>query len=427
METFYLPRWLKEEGGMDPELADALKFELDKRLYYYGAQFAYPQERAYLERKYRGLKTLVRGAAARLKPSSRPGRAGLEKISSNAYFNLNTALEEAGFVAQGAPWTLSPAELGDAKLYRQIDFLKRSFDQADFKTLLSPAFQARVAAFRTGLREFYRRRGYAALVVPFDMPFFERCAIAAFRELGRPSFVALHGLPGRYNAKDDNRANYLLVWGERIKELYVQAGVPGEKIFVTGRPGPAAPPPLEPRFSTADVLVISKSMNGAQHSGEEILSDRGNLPLYLYSVRKGLEDAGVKRARLRLHPSESAAWYKGFVGGEFYSFDSAPLAASLKRATLVVGPTSTVFVEALLAGVNYLVYEPAANGRDLTNYPLVPPFDGSEPGVPCAGAPAELAQLIAGKKAVATAVLARYLKTPFSLPSVLTALSGGAE
>lgn len=425
MENFYLPRWLEQEGGLDPEIADALKYELDKRIYYYGAQFACPQERTFLEQKYRGLRTLVRGAAARLKPCAPAGGGGPLKITSNAYFNMNAALEEAGFSVDGAPWTMSRAELRDDKLYRQMEGLKRAFELADFKTLVSPEFFGKVRAFRAGLGKFYGSRGYSALVLPFDMPFFERCAIAAFRELGRPSFVALHGLPGRYNDKDDNRADYLLVWGERIKELYVKAGVRPEKIFVTGRPGFNAPPPPSPRFSTEDVLVISKSMNGAQHSGEEILTDRGNLPLYLYSVRKGLEAAGVRRARLRLHPSESAAWYRGFIGRDFYSFDVAPLGASLKRSTLVVGPASTVFIEALLAGVSYLVYEPAAGGRDLTNYPLVPPFDGSEQGIPRAGTPKELAGLMSVKKAAGPAAAASYLKTPFDLSPALPALKGG--
>lgn len=427
MENYYLPRWLKEEGGLDPELVDALKYELDKRIYYYGAQFAFPQERTYLERKYRGLKTLVRGAAARLRARPGPGRSAPARVTSNAYFNLNAELEKAGFNAEDAPWTLSRAELGDGKLYRQVEYLKKAFELSDFKTLISPVFLERVRSFRAALTEFYRCREYAALVVPFDMPFFERCAIAAFRELGRPSFVALHGLPGRYNSIDDNRADYLLVWGEKIKELYVRAGVRPEKIFVTGRPGLAAQLPVRQRFSTEDVLVISKSMNGSQHSGEEILADRGNLPLYLYSVRKGLEAAGIKRARLRLHPSESAAWYRGFLGGDFYSFDSAPLGQSLKRATLVVGPTSTVFMEALMAGVSYLVYEPATGGRDVTNYPLVPPFDGSEAGVPRAGTPGELAGFIAAEKAAFPAALAPYLKTPFDLAPALRALKGRTQ
>lgn len=425
--SFYLPRWLKEEGGLDPELADLLKYELDKRIYYYGGQFAAPQERGYLEGKYRGLKALARGAAARLKPAGRGAARAAGLVSSNAYFNLNAELAAAGFAAEGAPWTLGRAQLADDALYARMGRLKKAFELAGFAGLVGPAFLDEVRAFRAELKEFYRRRGYTALVVPFDMPFFERCAIAAFKELGRPSFVALHGLPGRYNAEDDNRADYLLVWGERVKELYVKAGVRPEKIFVTGRPGLAAQPPRGPRFSTEDVLVLSKSMNGTQHSGGVVLTDRGNLPLYLLSLRKGLEAAGVRRARLRLHPSESAAWYRGFLGGDFYSFDTAPLAESLARATLVAGPTSTVFLDALLAGVGYLVYEPAAGGLDLTNYPLVPPFDGSEPGVPRAGTPEELAAFVAAKKAARPEALEPYLKTPFDLGPALAALKGAAR
>lgn len=418
MENFYLVKWLKENSGLDPGLIEALKYELDKRIYYYGGQFAYPQERSFFAKNYRGLKTLVKSAASRLKPAAAPGGKAGTRLTSNAYFNLNEALSGLGCAVDRAPWELSRRELGDCDLYARLTALKRAFDLGDFKSLLAPDFLRKLVEFKAVLKAYYAARDYSALVVPFDLPFFERAALEAFRELGRPSFVALHGLPGRYNSQDDNRADYLLVWGEKIKDCYVKAGVKETKILVTGRPGCASIPPAVQRFSTGDVLVVSKSMNGAQHSAEEILTDRGNLALYLYSVRRALERAGVKRARLRLHPSESAAWYRGFLDGTFFTFDRAPLDASLARATLVVGPTSTVFVEALLRGVNYLIYEPLANGRDLANYPAVPPFDGSDPRVPAAHTEEDLFKLLLARKAAAPGALSAYVKTPFDLSAV---------
>lgn len=423
MENFYLVKWLKENGGLAPELVEALKYELDKRIYYYGGQFAYPQERSFFAGKYRGLKTMVKSAASRLKPgAARGGKAGT-RVSSNAYFNLDEALEGLGCAVDRAPWELSRKELGDEDLYARINALKRVFESGDFKTLIAPGFLRKLVEFKAVLKAYYAARDYLALVVPFDLPFFERAALGAFKELGRPSFVALHGLPGRYNAQDDNKADYLLVWGEKIRDCYVKAGVNENKIFVTGRPGSYAAHAGAPRFSTEDVLVVSKSMNGSQHSAEEILSDRGNLVLYLYSVRRALERAGVKKARLRLHPSESAAWYRGFIDGSFFTFDRAPLDASLARATLAVGPTSTVFVEALLRGVNYLVYEPLADGRDLTNYPAVPPFDGSDPKVPAAHTEEDLFRLLSGRKAAAPGAVSAYVKTPFDLSAIVPLLA----
>ena len=64
----------------------------------------------------------------------------------------------------------------------------------------------------------------------------ERMAIDAGKEMGIPTVVFLHGLPARYNKIDDNRANYLCVWGEGIKEQYINVGVDPDKILITGHP-----------------------------------------------------------------------------------------------------------------------------------------------------------------------------------------------
>lgn len=411
MQNFYLVRWLKENSGLEPDIIDSLKFELDKRLYYYGEQFAFPFEKAGARLAMDRLKFGAKEKILRYKAAA-PRGGKLPRICSNAYFQFNKAVAECGFDLRPVPW--QPGGAGaDKKLARLISKINCVLYSGDFKDLITPGFAADVAALKSGLKTWFEREEIRALTLPFDMPFFERLAIKVFRQLGRPSFVALHGLPGRYNNIDDNRADYLLVWGNRIRDYYAAAGVPAEKIFVTGHPGYPDIKQVAPRFALDNVLVISKSMNGAQHSAEEVLSDRGNLVLYLYSIEAVLKAAGVERARLRLHPSESAAWYRRFLDGGFYTFDKDDLKTSLGKASLVIGPTSTVFLESLIAGVNYLIYEPAAGGLDLVNYPLVPPFDGSEPGVPAAHGEAELARLIEGKAAVKPGVLTEYIKPKF--------------
>jgi len=420
MQNFYLFRWLKDHSGLDPDILDTLKYELDKRIYYYGGHFSAPFERSVLEERLVSLHAMVKGlflaygkgqkSASDLDPVAR--------ISSNAYFTFNASLCAGGFAVSGAPWLMRRNELGDSRLYGKISAVRSCLESADFKEIISERFFGKIRELKSELKSYYLRERISALIVPFDMPFFERLAINIFRELGRSSFVSLHGLPGRYNAVDDNRADYLLVWGEKIKEYYVRAGVPESKIFVTGHPAYRAPQGGALRFSFEDVLVISKSMAGAQQSSEEILGDRGNLLLYLYSVRKALAELGVKRARLRLHPSESAVWYRRFIDDDFYVIDRAPLDHSLSRASLVIGPTSTVFVESLIKGVNYLVYEPALAGRDVMNYPLVPPFDGTERGVPVANDERGLAVLLKTRTAVTPEALSGFIRAPFDTSKV---------
>ena len=126
----------------------------------------------------------------------------------------------------------------------------------------------------------------------------------------------------------------------------------------------------------------------------------------------------VRRVRLRMHPSESCGWYRRFIDEKFFEPDRADLASSLAASSLVVGPTSTVFLESLLAGVNYLVYEPALKGLDVVNYPLVPPFDGTEPGIPAAYTDEELGRMLDARSGVDPSVLGGYIKTPFDLSAV---------
>lgn len=62
-----------------------------------------------------------------------------------------------------------------------------------------------------------------------------RIAISACKNVGVKSMIYLHGLPaGSYNAIDNNRADYLCVWGDRMKELCVNAGVNANKVIVMG-------------------------------------------------------------------------------------------------------------------------------------------------------------------------------------------------
>jgi hypothetical protein len=222
-------------------------------------------------------------------------------------------------------------------------------------------------------------------------------------------------LPGRYNLIDDNRADFLIVWGNRIKKYYIDAGFNAEKIIVCGHPYYREPVSGNLRFGLTDILVLPKIAVGSPHSDGCNLYDRGNLIVYLFLIKKVLETLGVSSVRIRFHPSSNPEWHYKFINRKFFIRDKLPLQDSLRKATLVIGPTSTVFLDAIYAGVDYIIFEPVMEDLDILNEQIVPPFDGSEQGIPVARNMHELELMIRDKVSVEPSILQEYIKTPFDV------------
>lgn len=392
-------------------MLDALKFELDVRVYYYGAQFRHPWESqvggvhrfwpqvVYLARSLRSTLTAPSG-------DSRP------LILSNAYFSTDQELEKFGYRLRKPPWEIC----SDLSLLPTLIRAKHALRNWALFELGSSRFSPVYRSVWDGLKSYVLRHDVRALVVCNDIGFFENVAIRVFRELGRPSFIFLHGLPGRYNRFDDTLADYLVVWGEAVRCNFIAAGVSADKILVGGHPTyREIPADAGKRWGLSDLLVLSKAMNGAQNRRETILADRGNCLLYVDLIRRTLERAGVSSFRLRLHPSENPAWYSEQLRGMKIDIDFSPLEVSLKRASLVIGPTTTVFLESLLHGTQYLVFEPGYQGFDLQNNRLVPPFDGSDPRVPVATDVETLARFLKEQVRIDVSLLSEYIRTPLFL------------
>lgn len=416
-EPFYLLNHLLETGQLTGAEWDSLKFELDKHIYYYGEHFKVPLESSSWTRGDR-----LKGDIKRMLVYFRsllgvPAAKGRKRIVSNAYFGLNRELRGRNFDVHSPPWSLykDPERLNEFSAWDNCDRISCSFDHSDFREILSEQFRERLSLLKGTLKEFFVRHNVSALIVPNDLSYFENSSIRIFRELCRPSFVFLHGLPSRYNAIDDNRADYLIVWGEQIKQHYVTAGVDPAKIIVSGHPkykGKNRIPSL--RFGLDDVLLITKSIPWAHIiNSHPIISDRGNAVLYLLYIETVLRGLGVQSVRLRPHPSENRRWYLRFLDPDFFKLDPYPFSESMHRASLVIGPTSTVFLEALWAGVNYVVFEPSLQNVDMINYELVPPFDGSDKRVPVASTMEELRFMLSGRIMTDPAVLDSYISTPF--------------
>jgi hypothetical protein len=402
---------------IDNNFLDIVRFELSQRIYYYGKQFKYPVE---LYDKTKIIKYIIRHNLIILKNLLNQKKIQKNKnknILVHHYFNTDSLYEQLRSSNYNVclPFWQKASELFEFNLYMKFLNVNNIISYGGFNDILSKNFFDSVCAFKEILKNKYKQIGLDGLIVPFDMPFWENLAIQIFKELNKPSFVFLHGLPSRYNNIDDNRADYLIVWGEKIKEQYVKAGVDKNKIFVSGHPYYQKISNEKLRFSLDNILIITKSMNSSQYGNNVILSDRGNLILYLYSIENVLKKLGVKHVRFRPHPSENSSWYLKYINKDFFILDRENIHKSLNNSSLVIGPTSTVFLESIYNGINYTIYEPSINDMDFINFKLVPPFDGSDSKIPLAKNEDDLANILKNKISVDKSFFNDYIKPDFDI------------
>lgn len=254
---------------------------------------------------------------------------------------------------------------------------------ASFNELIQPQNAVYLDRLFRQLVEELRALPIDAVLIRTSELFFEKMMIDAFRELGKPSITVLHGLPGVYTKATEGRADYLTVWGEKIRENFIKVGYDPKRVFVAGNYKYDVVPHKTLRASLEDVLVLT-SAPFAEHQHEWEwekfdIQDRGLLITYLYSVESVLKKAGVQSARLRPHPAVNKEWLMEYVDKDFYQIDTMDFIQSLTQATLCVGQTSSTFLEALMCGVTYIPYELSEDAKiGMGGAEIVPPFDGSE-------------------------------------------------
>lgn len=414
MDYYALNSFLLENSILTPEMYDLLKTELDQRIYYFGNHFKSPFEKFNQNFQKESLKTRIQEYYLLYQEilSKRKDDTN-ETIISSAYFTVNEKLKENKYTIYKPPWIFTRETIPDFTLYQKIKAFKNKMARTSFYELCSSEFSRNIENITQNLMKVYSKS--SALIVSNDVSFFDNLSIKIMKKLEKPSFIFLHGLPGRYNKIDENRSDYLIVWGNKIKENYVKVGFNPNKIFVSGHPNYQKLNSENLRNSLGDILVLTKSMNGGQASDKIRLPDRGNSILYLYKMQKTLKKLGVQKVRFRPHPSENPAWYYQHIDRSFFILDQSPLDQALKKSSLVIGPTSTVFLEAIYQGVNYQVFEPSEYSLDYSYFEPIPPFDGSDSKVPVAKNEDELFVQITEKKCVDSKVFYEYIKTPFDI------------
>ncbi len=220
----YTDKWLD-----DNELYDSIKYELNNKIYYYGNHFKYNYECTNTNDVFKyWIKNIIIDYEC-----IKNGFYNLDNIIiSNSYFSINDEIEKYGYNVFLPPWGYNKkgGNIGNINLRKIIKSINKSFQRNNYNELISDEFLKIINNYREVLERFLREKKVKAFFVPNDPSFFENSAIKVCKKIGIPTFVFLHGLPTRYNSIDDNRADYLLVWGEKIKQQYIHAGVPANKI-----------------------------------------------------------------------------------------------------------------------------------------------------------------------------------------------------
>ena len=96
-----------------------------------------------------------------------------------------------------------------------------------------------------------------------------------------------------------------------------------------------------------------------------------------------------------------------YIDLDFYTIDKTNMSDSINNYTLVIGATSTVFLEYSINGVNYIVYERRKDS-------IYPPFDGSDARVAFANTPEKLCTLLDDKRCTDSRVALDYIQ-PFNV------------
>ena len=299
------------------------------------------------------------------------------------------------------------------------------FDTKEFNEILDDEFLQQMQEYEGIITETYSKYNLKGLIIPNGDPFLYNLHLDIFKKLQLPSYIVLHGIPGIYHLECEKKADYLLVWGEQIKQNYIDVGFDQNRIKVIGHPRYTEVPKMSKLRNTLDnVLVATTASTNFNPHGWEYdefsLFDRNLLLLYCYSVENVLKKLGVKHARLRAHPSVGREWLEKFVDLDFYEVEKnvrTNLSESLRKSSIVIGPTSSVWLESILYGVNYIVYEPGDGKKNITGSLLVPPFDGSDSNLKVANDEYSLYDMIKNRYVLNTEIINKYIE-PFHFEEV---------
>lgn len=414
----YLLNYIKNatDSRLVAKYIDYFKIELDWISYANGNELSKPYHRDYSQ----PLKSQIRFSVQQLiaiKELFHGVNTKGKNVLTFLPFSDKQLLESLGLVPYST--LINPISknniIGDEVIRKVRKLSNDIIFNKNFNEIIDEHLFMRLEEFRHDLEKLYAEKyNFRGLFLFTDQYFQSKFHIEIFKNISKPSCIFLHGLPGIYSNCVDTRSDYLMVWGEKIKENYIKFGLDPNKVIVVGNSKYSIIPKHKYlRNSLDDVLVLTTSAtNWHQHEwGNPVVYDKSKLVLYLYELENILKSLGVNKARVRPHPSVDKMWLNSYLDLSFYTMDYLPLDQSLNRATLAIGQISTVCLEAMMSGVNYLVYEPKdENDKTYNGGDFFPPFDGSEKELEIAYNKQDLIYMIKNKHQNSLAFLDGYIK-----------------
>lgn len=219
--------------------------------------------------------------------------------------------------------------------------------------------------------------GITTLIIGEDITFWPRVLIDIFKDKGLKTILISHGgIPSLFDGKVDTKSDIVCVWGNIQKKSYESNSYNLSRIRVIGHPIYSGRNlSLNKKINLENVLVLTKSICSVPPSNLKIYENPNLILKYLYDIKQVLAEYGVEKVCLRLHPSEDKCWYDELLTDSFFSISNSLLEEDLRNASLVIGPTSTSFIDSISVNKPYIFYEPLLeNGKTLFGYPLVEPI-----------------------------------------------------
>jgi len=395
------------DNSDDKFVVDLIKHELDWRLYDYGEHLENYRLLTTKQLLISDIKNFCRFVQSFF---CCPQSSGKNRVLSFLP-NLDDLLRKNGYTPYSYIYFRKTAHsIHSLKLFYFKFKVDRVIRRHDFNRMLSNTDIKFINSYIDFLKELIIKYDFKALIVTTDEFFYQRSAIAAFQLLGRPTISFTHGLPGNYVMESDTRADYILTWGNAIRQNYIKIGLNPSKIHVVGNPKyQTSFKDITIHWDDKNILVIPESaFEYHQHTySQPHFPDRSRMIAYLYEVQYVLMELGYKKARFRPHPSLNWNWFLKYVDMGFYEIDKKNLVESIRMTSMIIGATSSVFLEYMKEGKNYIVYE---RPRTCSDYPLVPPFNGHDKRIPFASTPDQLMELMRRKPIVDPSVFDDYIQ-----------------
>lgn len=411
--------YTKSKG--DKEILDLIKFRLNEKIYYYGDHFK--KSKKYYRIEYWSIAFLKYIYFILTNNKSDFRSKSLIGLSAS-YNNFDELFEKNNIRLHRLPNSLRKGRLtfGSSKIFWLTIKIEYQFKYKNFNYLISSKFNELIKKYYTLILKNTKENDYKLLLVPNDNDFFCRIFIKVFKELNLPTILVSHaGMPNLFDKIVDNGTDFVFMRNTKEAESYIKMGYPKEKFFVTGHPFYNKIPKYL-RFSFENILIITKSVQGVCPLDQPHLQDRGNSIMYLNVIQNSLLTLGITKVRLRPHPSENADWYMRFLDKKFFKIDKENLTVSLLKSTLVIGPISTVMIDAMAYSVNYTVFEPTINGKLLSGFPIDPPLDGSDHRIPIARNEHELEQILLQKKCIDISIYKEFANPNFDVSFIKSIL-----